>query len=96
MYEKYRKRKNIIKKRINKEIIKIVIYKFEDMEKCLLQCNKYMLLLLLFPSILSINIHPGLNFIQVSAKKQYIYIQILLSKRIFQFRQLCVHIIITK
>jgi len=77
MYEMiYRKRKNIIKKRINKEITEIVICKSEDIEKCLLQCNKYMLLLLLFPSILSLNIHPGLNFIQVSAKKLYIYIYI--------------------
>jgi len=55
------KTKKYNKKKINKKIIKIVFCIFEDMENVCYSVTN--IALLLFPSILFPNTHPGLNFI---------------------------------
>jgi len=61
---KYRKRKNVMRKKINKEIIKIVFCRFEeDMEEHLLQCTNIVLFAFFMYFILIPIPHPGLNFI---------------------------------
>jgi len=66
---------------MNRQIVEVVIYLSRYEKICYSVTN---IVLLLFPFILFPNIYPGLNFIQVGAKSN-IYIQILLSNRLFPF-----------
>ena len=71
---------------------------YHSIKKCLLQCNKQ--ILLIFLSILFPNIHSGLNFIQVDAEKTIIicaYIHNMycfLKKFFYCFTFICIHIIL--
>jgi len=56
---------------MNRQIIGVVIYRSLRYEKICYSVTN--IVLLLFLSILFPYIYPGLNFIQVGAKKQYIY-----------------------
>jgi len=57
---------------MNRQIIGVVIYRALKIRKNLLQCNKYCVITIpIYP--VPKYLYPGLNFIQVGAKKQYIY-----------------------